>query len=230
MTVLKKWAAEARERKALHMATWGPVTVMVDDILIVNGCFEAGRGWVFNIDLVSDNSENGVHRVTQIPIGAYKLDRAGAGEVARQLGLSWNANLIPDEDLQLTITSMTQQHPKQGIKKVLANWLPKRLIEARMQDVGLNDIPLNQLNSHMLQQVVDMVQHWRIQPNGTEGYRTAEVTCGGVSTAELSSKTMMSKKVNGLYFIGEVVDVTGHLGGFNLQWAWSSGYVAGEVV
>ena len=73
-----------------------------------------------------------------------------------------------------------------------------------------------------------MVNDWQLTPNGTEGYRTAEVTLGGVDTNALSSKTMEAKNVSGLYFIGEVVDVTGHLGGYNFQWAWSSGFVAGQ--
>ena len=74
------------------------------------------------------------------------------------------------------------------------------------------------------------MKQWRVRPNGTEGYRTAEVTLGGVDTSELSSKTFESRSVPGLYFIGEVVDVTGHLGGFNFQWAWSSGHAAGRHV
>ena len=80
----------------------------------------------------------------------------------------------------------------------------------------------------MLQQLADEIHHWKIKPSNTEGYRTAEVTVGGVDTNELSSSTMEAKKVKGLYFIGEVVDVTGWLGGYNFQWAWSSGYVAGN--
>jgi predicted flavoprotein YhiN len=81
-----------------------------------------------------------------------------------------------------------------------------------------------------LVQLAAAVNRWQIVPNGTEGYRTAEVTLGGVDTHELSSKTMEARKVSNLYFIGEVVDVTGHLGGYNFQWAWASGYVAGQNV
>jgi predicted flavoprotein YhiN len=81
-----------------------------------------------------------------------------------------------------------------------------------------------------LQGVAGAVNHWRVTPSGTEGYRTAEVTLGGVDTDELSSKTFEAKAVPGLYFVGEVVDVTGHLGGFNFQWAWSSGHAAGRHV
>jgi predicted Rossmann fold flavoprotein len=90
--------------------------------------------------------------------------------------------------------------------------------------------PLKQYNSKEIQQVCDYFHQWKIKPNGTEGYRTAEVTLGGVNSDEISSKTMETKKVKGLYFIGEVVDVTGWLGGFNFQWAWASGWCAGQFV
>jgi predicted flavoprotein YhiN len=83
------------------------------------------------------------------------------------------------------------------------------------------------MSKKLISLIGEFINSWTIKPTGTEGYRTAEVTLGGVDTNELSSKTMMSKKNEGLYFIGEVVDVTGHLGGYNFQWAWSSGYVAG---
>ena len=86
------------------------------------------------------------------------------------------------------------------------------------------------MSKKLIIKVADSINNWIIKPTGSEGYRTAEVTLGGVDTKELSSKTMMSKKNEGLYFIGEVVDVTGHLGGYNFQWAWSSGYVAGQYV
>jgi predicted flavoprotein YhiN len=86
------------------------------------------------------------------------------------------------------------------------------------------------MSNKLIVKISDSINNWIIKPTGSEGYRTAEVTLGGVDTKELSSKTMMSKKNEGLYFIGEVVDVTGHLGGYNFQWAWSSGYVAGQYV
>ena len=91
-------------------------------------------------------------------------------------------------------------------------------------------VPVKQLTHGECDVIADTLENWQIKPNGTEGYRTAEVTIGGVDTNELSSKTMMAKNVEGLYFIGEVVDVTGWLGGFNFQWAWSSGWAAGQVV
>ncbi len=87
---------------------------------------------------------------------------------------------------------------------------------------------ISELSNKILKQLSENINSWLINPTGSEGYRTAEVTLGGVDTKELSSKTMMSNKHNNLFFIGEVVDVTGHLGGYNFQWAWSSGYVAGQ--
>ncbi len=89
---------------------------------------------------------------------------------------------------------------------------------------------LQEISNIRYRDIAQQLQNWQIKPNGTEGYRTAEVTLGGVDCDELSSKTMESSKVTGLYFIGEVVDVTGWLGGYNFQWAWSSGWCAGQVV
>jgi predicted flavoprotein YhiN len=94
----------------------------------------------------------------------------------------------------------------------------------------LGSRPLRQYSARDMRAICERLQSWRFRPSETEGYRTAEVTLGGVNTDELSSTTMESKINPGLYFIGEVVDVTGHLGGFNFQWAWSSGYAAGQVV
>jgi Predicted flavoproteins len=106
--------------------------------------------------------------------------------------------------------------------------LPKRLVEC-LQTLGqLPDVTLKQLNVPQQAELVEQLQNWQVQPNGTEGYRTAEVTLGGVDTKELSSKTMAAAKVPGLYFIGEVVDVTGWLGGYNFQWAWSSAWACAQ--
>ena len=91
-------------------------------------------------------------------------------------------------------------------------------------------MPVKQLSHGECESIANTLENWHIKPNGTEGYRTAEVTIGGVDTNQLSSKTMMANNVEGLYFIGEVVDVTGWLGGYNFQWAWSSGWAAGQVV
>ena len=114
--------------------------------------------------------------------------------------------------------------------KILSTLLPKRLAQRiAEQHLGGNAATrLGDIPDRKLEQLGSAVNCWQIVPHGTEGYRTAEVTMGGVDTAELSSKTMASRKIDNLYFIGEVVDVTGHLGGFNFQWAWASGYVAGQ--
>ncbi|WP_192815534.1 NAD(P)/FAD-dependent oxidoreductase, partial [Escherichia coli] len=106
--------------------------------------------------------------------------------------------------------------------------LPKRLVE-RLQQLGqIPDVSLKQLNVRDQQALISTLTDWRVQPNGTEGYRTAEVTLGGVDTNELSSRTMEARKVPGLYFIGEVMDVTGWLGGYNFQWAWSSAWACAQ--
>ncbi|WP_171554806.1 NAD(P)/FAD-dependent oxidoreductase, partial [Shigella sonnei] len=110
----------------------------------------------------------------------------------------------------------------------LAVHLPKRLVE-RLQQLGqIPNVSLKQLNVRDQQALISTLTDWRVQPNGTEGYRTAEVTLGGVDTNELSSRTMEARKVPGLYFIGEVMDVTGWLGGYNFQWAWSSAWACAQ--
>ena len=106
--------------------------------------------------------------------------------------------------------------------------LPKRLVECLQQLGQIPDVSLKQLNVRDQQTLVETLTEWRVQPNGTEGYRTAEVTLGGVDTNELSSRTMEARKVPGLYFIGEVMDVTGWLGGYNFQWAWSSAWACAQ--
>ena len=108
--------------------------------------------------------------------------------------------------------------------------LPKRLVEC-LQVLGqIPDVSLKQLNSREQETLVEMLTNWRVQPNGTEGYRTAEVTLGGVDTNELSSRTMEARNVPGLYFIGEVMDVTGWLGGYNFQWAWASAWACAQAL
>lgn len=111
---------------------------------------------------------------------------------------------------------------------MLGRELPKRFVDKLVELGQLNNKPMRQYNERELEAIATLLGDWQILPNGTEGYRTAEVTLGGVDTNELSSKTMAARKVPGLYFIGEVVDVTGWLGGYNFQWAWSSGWVAGQ--
>lgn len=121
------------------------------------------------------------------------------------------------------------ENPKRDIVTALAAILPKRLAESIVAATGIAG-RLADLGDARIRLVADRVNRWRVVPSGTEGYRTAEVTLGGIDTAGLSSKTMEATAVPGLYFIGEVVDVTGHLGGFNFQWAWASGHAAGQFV
>ncbi|MNE31122.1 hypothetical protein D3C80_1246700 [compost metagenome] len=139
-------------------------------------------------------------------------------------------NLVPDCDLDSFINEQRAEHPNQSLKNTLAMQLPKRLIECLQLLGQIPDVTLKQLNSREQQALVDTLTNWRVQPNGTEGYRTAEVTLGGVDTDELSSRTMEARNVPGLYFIGEVMDVTGWLGGYNFQWAWASAWACAQAL
>lgn len=146
-----------------------------------------------------------------------------------QPGREVSVDLLPQREVAAWLAKKQRNRPAAELKTILGEVLPKRLA-FRLCELGLDNRPLRQFRAAELRGIAEQLQHWRFRPSGTEGYRTAEVTLGGVNTDELSSTTMASKKVPGLYFIGEIVDVTGHLGGFNFQWAWSSGYAAGQVV
>ncbi|SJN58952.1 NAD(P)/FAD-dependent oxidoreductase [Vibrio ruber] len=162
--------------------------------------------------------------------------RGLSGPAVLQLSSYWQpgekvtVNLVPDEDIEQLLNRSCAKHPNQSVKNTLAKVLPKRLVEVLIERGELVDKPLKQLNSKEMAALVETLTHWQILPNGTEGYRTAEVTQGGVDTDALSSKTMACKSVPGLFFVGEVMDVTGWLGGYNFQWCWSSGWVAGQWV
>ena len=144
-----------------------------------------------------------------------------------KLGDNININLTPKLNIFKSLQEKKKLKPKQDIGVIISEILPKRLAQIICKE---NEVSGNicELSSKKLKQLSDSINAWVINPTGSEGYRTAEVTLGGVNTNELSSKTMMVKKHPGLFFIGEVVDVTGHLGGYNFQWAWSSGFVAGQ--
>ena len=144
-------------------------------------------------------------------------------------GESIHINLLPDINIENEIQNTLAQHPKKLLKTWLAQHLPRRAINILL-DPDLGETSLQSLSNKQIQIIETQLQHWVIKPNNTEGYRTAEVTLGGVDCDALSSKTMEAKSTPGLYFIGEVVDVTGWLGGYNFQWAWSSGWCAGQVV
>ncbi|MFS2221694.1 NAD(P)/FAD-dependent oxidoreductase [Pantoea sp. B65] len=162
--------------------------------------------------------------------------RGLSGPAVLQLSSYWQPgefiaiNLAPGQDLDRFINDERSTHPNQSLKNSLAKVLPKRLIEVLQTLQTVPDVTLKQLNSRQQSELVSTLHQWRIQPNGTEGYRTAEVTLGGVDTRQLSSKTMEARDVPGLYFIGEVTDVTGWLGGYNFQWAWSSAWACGQAI
>ncbi|WP_337240309.1 NAD(P)/FAD-dependent oxidoreductase [Proteus faecis] len=160
--------------------------------------------------------------------------RGLSGPAILQISSYWqpgeyvSINLLPNIDLENLLQEKRQEHPNQLLKNTLSRLLPKRFIEIMIENQQLPDVSLTQLSNERITQVATLLQEWQVQPNGTEGYRTAEVTLGGVDTRALSSKTMEATKVKGLYFIGEVVDVTGWLGGYNFQWAWSSAYACAQ--
>ena len=146
-----------------------------------------------------------------------------------QLGESIVVNLLPSVDLKEALFLVKNNTPKFTINNVLKGHLPKSLIDA-MQVLWWKDEPLQNFKYTELETIAEKIHRWQFTPSGTEGYRTAEVTRGGVDVSQISSKTMEVNNTKGLFFVGEVLDVTGHLGGFNFQWAWSSGYVAGKYV
>ena len=146
-----------------------------------------------------------------------------------QDGAAIHINLLPDADCAALLTARKRETPRQDVLTALAECLPRRLAADILDELRIAG-RLADLSHAALGQIGARVNRWQVSPSGTEGYRTAEVTLGGVDVDELSSKTMEAKAQPGLYFIGEVVDVTGHLGGYNFQWAWSSGFVAGEAV
>jgi predicted Rossmann fold flavoprotein len=136
-------------------------------------------------------------------------------------------NLSPKLNVYQLLEEKRKLNPKFDILNIVSEILPKRLAQIICSENKVSG-NISELSNKILKQLSENINSWLINPTGSEGYRTAEVTLGGVDTKELSSKTMMSNKHNNLFFIGEVVDVTGHLGGYNFQWAWSSGYVAGQ--
>ena len=143
------------------------------------------------------------------------------------MGDNIKVNLSPKLDVDKFLNDRKISNPKQDICIIVSEILPKRLAKIICNENKING-NIGELSNKVLTSLGNTINAWPINPTGTEGYRTAEVTLGGIDTEEISSKTMMSNKHPGLFFIGEVVDVTGHLGGYNFQWAWSSGYVAGQ--
>ena len=143
-------------------------------------------------------------------------------------------NLLPNHDIKSLFTNWQAQSLKTELKNALGEFIPKRLASAWLNTTIHGDAiiskPVNQYSTKEIDAIHQRFHHWQFIPKGTEGYRTAEVTRGGIHTDGVSSKTFESKLQPGMYFVGEVLDVTGWLGGFNFQWAWASGYCAGEYV
>lgn len=161
--------------------------------------------------------------------------RGLSGPAILQISSYWNTgeeieiNLLPDIDLLELLKAKRKSEPKTNLQSLLAEYLPKRLAVLIIEELGFKGNIADQ-SDQKLRSLSDRISKWRVKPSGSEGYRTAEVTLGGIDTDCISSQTFEAVDVKGLYFIGEVLDVTGHLGGYNFQWAWSSGWCAGQYV
>ncbi|GHE89261.1 NAD(P)/FAD-dependent oxidoreductase [Thalassotalea profundi] len=176
-------------------------------------------------------SENGISFKENILF----THRGLSGPAILQISSFWKAgesvsiNLLPGLNIVETIKEWRDASGQKSLKNMLATILPKRFIEKMISQQEIIDKTINQLSKDEMLSLAEYVHNWQIKPNGTEGYRTAEVTLGGVDTDELSSKTFESKKVPNLYFIGEVIDVTGWLGGYNFQACWAQGMACGQA-
>ncbi|HZX76891.1 NAD(P)/FAD-dependent oxidoreductase [Lysobacter sp.] len=161
--------------------------------------------------------------------------RGVSGPAILQISSYWQPgddlrlDLLPGRDALEALQQWQRERPAAELKTVLGDVMPKRFAQ-RLCEHWLPNRPMKQYNAPQLREMAQILSEWPLVASGTEGYRTAEVTLGGVDTDGLSSSTMQSKRVSGLYFIGEVVDVTGWLGGYNFQWAWASGHAAGNAV
>ncbi|MBJ9985980.1 NAD(P)/FAD-dependent oxidoreductase [Acinetobacter sp. S40] len=164
--------------------------------------------------------------------------RGLSGPSSLQLSNYWQAgecfeiNFFPTQNLADYFKQKKQQQPKVLLRTLVSEFTAKSIVQELQQLIWPNyaETAISQLSDTTLEQIAEQLHGFTVKPSGTEGYRTAEVTLGGVDTAEISSKTMQSQRVEGLYFIGEILDVTGHLGGYNFQWAWSSAYAAAQYV
>ncbi len=161
--------------------------------------------------------------------------RGISGPVVLQISSYWqegatvDIDLLPEMDLRQALLDAQATKLKLKLRNYLSQFLTKKLLPLLVEE-QLLDLFLSDLSYKQIDLITERLQHWQIKPNGTEGYRTAEATVGGVDCHAISSKTFEANQVQGLYFIGEVLDVTGWLGGYNFQWAWSSGWCAGQYV
>jgi predicted Rossmann fold flavoprotein len=161
--------------------------------------------------------------------------RGLSGPAILQISSFWHPgdaveiNLLPDHDALEWLREQQSAHPDSELKTVLGEVFTKKMA-VLLTDHWATSKPMKRYTPAALREIADKLGAWSVAPAGTEGYRTAEVTLGGVDTREVSSRTMESRKSPGLYFVGEVLDVSGHLGGFNFQWAWASGHAAAQFV
>lgn len=162
--------------------------------------------------------------------------RGLSGPVVLQISSYWREGgdirlcLLPRIDIAALLKGARRENGRQALQTALAEHLPKRLAQFFVETAGLVNRSLADLSDKVIDGFCAGIKDWAITPAGSEGYRTAEVTLGGVDTKALDSRTMQAREVRGLYFIGECVDVTGWLGGYNFQWAWASGFSAGQAV
>lgn len=172
------------------------------------------------------------HGKTEFREALLFTHRGLSGPAILQISSYWREgeaitlSLQPEMDFLDLLKTARRDNGRQAVQTVLGQYLPKRLAQYWTERHGLEK-PLADLSDKVLAGIADALRNWQIKPAGSEGYRTAEVTLGGIDTQALDSKTMQAKAVQGLYFIGEAVDVTGWLGGYNFQWAWASGHAAG---
>nr|WP_280531021.1 NAD(P)/FAD-dependent oxidoreductase [Shinella yambaruensis] len=172
------------------------------------------------------------HGKTEFREAALFTHRGLSGPAILQISSYWREGeeialtLCPDVDFAAVVAAARRENGRQAMQTVLAEHMPKKLAQLLVAELGI-DGPLAEQPGRRIDALLQRLRDWRLRPPGSEGYRTAEVTLGGVDTAALDSRSMAAKAVPGLYFIGEAVDVTGWLGGYNFQWAWASGHAAG---
>jgi predicted Rossmann fold flavoprotein len=187
-----------------------------------------------NLTGISINASVAIDKIS-FEEGLVFTHRGISGPSILQISSYWKEgkpitiNLLPSVNFYEILTNKRLNSPKTNISNILSEYLPKKLATAICDKLNINK-KISETSNNDLRKLTNFIHNWSIIPDGTEGYKTAEVTIGGVNTNEISSSTMECKKQPGLFFIGEVLDVTGHLGGHNFQWAWSSGFVAGQNV
>ena len=187
-----------------------------------------------NLTGISINASVAIDKIS-FEEGLVFTHRGISGPSILQISSYWKEgkpitiNLLPSVNFYEILTNKRLNSPKTNISNILSEYLPKKLATAICDKLNINK-KISETSNNDLRKLTNFIHNWSIIPDGTEGYKTAEVTVGGINTNEISSSTMECKKHPGLFFIGEVLDVTGHLGGHNFQWAWSSGFVAGQHV